>query len=1014
VLESSSFLSSSSYRMPLSSDDDGFIVLPAAAATKTTSTTTTARSATINVRSRGALTERNQKSSRNRKEGNHAPTTTESPSPASTFPTNRGTGPRHTSRSSSPKTQQHNNDRRTNPVLTHNSSRQYHHRGAKEGEGNDGDDGSSSSSSSDGSVGDNPEEERVLSSHLRTPAGDSAMTRRRLAIGTVGRLAMTTSPQTPASEPGMLTSSGSKQPPPRRKIKYNPSGSSGTTTRIATEESNNNGRMVHSERLRRTVNDDAFQVTPTSGDISTWDMRQRFQREFPGEPVPTSTVLLHLYKDDKVAESKRMERYKSEFPGEPIPSDEVLKKLYTPPQPAWGTTQVGMVKASAPSFQQSLQRLVKKTESLSTSSTHSGSTWITPDFSMDHDQFSASHSATPSLEGIEEKSSSNRKKKSSSTHYRSTNEETPFHESIHSISESMQNSSSFSSMEKIQKPSSNNKNMASFPLQRDNNHYFNRSTNIIEEDSKNLHSDFVMNSSSFASLDKIEKPSSSRRKKSVMQQDRKGQQPSHDSSGVLSVETFEKPASDKSKSPRDSFLGPKKEKRREKSVDRNKGRERSAERRRKSDPTDKSRDRSRERSRKSETIDKIREKSLERSKDVATSGRNRHRSVERTRKSRSRSVERTKKLDIDKNPDKYTERLKKSIKQTVTKKKSAERPMEPPTLMTDESRSSRGSRTSGELPAWQLREKWRSGSRPKSTPVPMSAAREGVRDSNEKPAGEKPKHNTATKSFDGLDDFERSFSGDPFGSATLQSKPKNKSTLESHEDLQRSFNVDPFATVPKSSVNGPFDAFGVALEAPAVQEFDAFGIQPKSFSPAGQDNLFQARPKEGSNLRGGAASRSFDDLNGLSFGNPTSSRGNDHSTAFDILKNNRENAKVLPVRSRSGDVPNITVQRKRSGVALRTSTDPPLAPLAPSTMGMLRPPKRDSRSKQTERMHHGTSPGWGIGIPVELQRQADADDDDSDAHGISIHLNHNEAPLSPMTVATKKGPVRPMRRRGRY
>ena len=854
-----------------------------------------------------------------------------------------------------------------------------------EEDSNDDDGSNSSNSSISVSIRDNNEEERALSSYLRTPAGDYTTARRQLTIGTIGRLSITTSPQTPASEPGMLTSSGSKLPLMRRKIKYQATGS-GTKTRMATDESNNDGRMVHSERLRRTVPDDTFQVTQTCGDISTWEMRQRFQREFPGEPVPTSAVLLQLYKDDKAAESKRMERYKSEFPGEPIPSDEVLKKLYAA-QPPWGTP-VGMMKASSPSFQQSLQRLVNKSESMSTSSTHSGSTWITPDFSKDHDQFTASTSGTPSLEGIEEKSS-NRKKTSSSTHFR-TNED-PFHESMDSTSESMQNSSSFSSLEKIQKPSSNSKNSASFSLHRDNNHSFNRSMDSFglstgEEASKNLPSDVVMNSTSVASSDKIEKLVSSRRKKSTMQQDRKGQQLSHDSTGALSVETLEKPASDKSKSPRESLAGPKKEKRREKN------RERSAERRRKSDPTERDRDRSRERSRKSETIDRIRERSHERSKNFETNGRARQRSVERMRKSRSRSVERKKDSDIDKNQDKNKERIKKNVRQTVAKKKSTERQTDPSILVVDEVRSSRASRTSGELPAWQLREKWRSGSRPKSTSMPISVAR----NSNDKASGERPRLTKAATSLDSMDDFERSFSGDPFGSATLQTKSMNKSTLGSHEDLQKSFNVDPFTTAATSSMNDPFDAFGAALDAPAFPTFDAFEIQQN------QDNLFQARPNEGSNLKGGAASRSFDNLN-------------ERNTPFDNLKNNREGVKTLPVRSRSGDIPNLTVQRKRSGLALRTKSDAPLTPGVPAAMGMmLRPPTKDSRSKQADRLQQSASPGWGIDIPVDLRHKVDNDGVDNDADGISIHLHHNEAPLSPMTVATKKGPMRPMQRRGRY
>jgi hypothetical protein len=80
-----------------------------------------------------------------------------------------------------------------------------------------------------------------------------------------------------------------------------------------------------SAAIRQT---DGFQVTPVSGNISTWEMRQRFKREFPKEPIPSDAILRQLYRSDKIAAYERQERFKQENLGEPVPSDEVLKKLY--------------------------------------------------------------------------------------------------------------------------------------------------------------------------------------------------------------------------------------------------------------------------------------------------------------------------------------------------------------------------------------------------------------------------------------------------------------------------------------------------------------------------------------------------------------------------------------------------------------------------------------------------------------------------------------------------------------
>ena len=71
-----------------------------------------------------------------------------------------------------------------------------------------------------------------------------------------------------------------------------------------------------------------FQVTTTSGNISTWEMRQKFKKEFPDDPMPSDDILRQLYRTEKVAEYERKERFKVENPGEPVPSDFVLRKLY--------------------------------------------------------------------------------------------------------------------------------------------------------------------------------------------------------------------------------------------------------------------------------------------------------------------------------------------------------------------------------------------------------------------------------------------------------------------------------------------------------------------------------------------------------------------------------------------------------------------------------------------------------------------------------------------------------------
>jgi hypothetical protein len=498
-------------------------------------------------------------------------------------------------------------------------------------------------------------------------------------------------------------------------------------------------------------------------------------------------------------------------------------------------------------------------------------------------------------------------------------------------------------------------------------------------------------------------------------------------------------------------------------------RERSVERSRKSADTNKHRDRSVERSRKSDDANKIRDNSLEITKKSADTDRsyarsvertkladhdnNRERSVERARKSdtgkthtrsvdrnkqadrdknhdrssrksdtnnvRDRSVERTKKSDTDRPRDRSFERTKKSDKPSASKKKSTERHGDV-TPTVEGSRSLRGSRiTGGGDAAWKLREKWKADSRTKSAPVTAALAKPIGRDlpTNSKPVVGQSRGNMRTKSLDNMEVLGTKFAGSPFTSNVSQPKPNRKMKIEVDEQLQRSFSGDPFSTIPppqSPTHHETFDAFGMAQNPRALanEAFNAFGKQETYFSPAVQDDLFQT----GTTAISKIGTNSFEDL-GTSFTpyDSCASLDNPAKVSDRNLKNNREKMRVPPIRSRSGQEDTRTApMRTRSGTLPRTNAAAAPAITVPLTPGMLRPPTKDSRSKHAERLK---SPGWGIEIPGALLQQVGGDvdsGDDVDANEISIHLNREEVPLSPITVATKKAVGRPMRRRGRY
>lgn len=76
-------------------------------------------------------------------------------------------------------------------------------------------------------------------------------------------------------------------------------------------------------------------VAVNYNDASVWELRARFQREFPDDLLPSDLVLRTLYSPDKVAALARRERFQGEHPTEPVPSDEVLRRLYDVVAPAF-------------------------------------------------------------------------------------------------------------------------------------------------------------------------------------------------------------------------------------------------------------------------------------------------------------------------------------------------------------------------------------------------------------------------------------------------------------------------------------------------------------------------------------------------------------------------------------------------------------------------------------------------------------------------------------------------------
>lgn len=77
-----------------------------------------------------------------------------------------------------------------------------------------------------------------------------------------------------------------------------------------------------------------FRVTQTSGNISLWEMRQKFKRDFPSEPMPSDVVLRQVYKSDKLALYDLRERYEKEKPETPMLSNDDLQQLYQKPKEA--------------------------------------------------------------------------------------------------------------------------------------------------------------------------------------------------------------------------------------------------------------------------------------------------------------------------------------------------------------------------------------------------------------------------------------------------------------------------------------------------------------------------------------------------------------------------------------------------------------------------------------------------------------------------------------------------------
>ena len=93
----------------------------------------------------------------------------------------------------------------------------------------------------------------------------------------------------------------------RRNIKYRPSAA-------ATEEAA-----------------DGFEVTQSAGSISLYQMRQKFKKDFPDEPVPSDLVLRQLYKTEQIAIYDLRDRFRSENKTAAMPSDDELRRMYQKP-----------------------------------------------------------------------------------------------------------------------------------------------------------------------------------------------------------------------------------------------------------------------------------------------------------------------------------------------------------------------------------------------------------------------------------------------------------------------------------------------------------------------------------------------------------------------------------------------------------------------------------------------------------------------------------------------------------
>jgi len=948
-------LQNSRESMPSMTDDDGFF-----AAVNTTKPSSSLRLMGNSTEQKRRVSSRSRGGNADISAGEGKGTVT--PGSSSTPSTTRRSGSRKSSGNSSPTTpakdvrtmaRASQQDRNSNSPRPRTSS--THDRRklvTRESDDDDIDDNDDGASCSNGSRND--EEDIPTSSHQRTPSGHRQASRRLNTAG-VGRLSITNSPETPTNETGGMTTGGGKPPPStRRKIKYQPTRPSSNPKSgqpTMANEDGEDGRRVHSDLSSRTsdhLHDDGiFQVTtPTPSKVTPWVMRQRMQREFPGKPIPADTTIRNVNSREKqMTEADRVEQYKADFPGEPIPSDEVLKRLYATPYvvevSVGGTTK----KVNPPSFQHSLKRLSGRPERMSSSSTHSGMTWTTPDFSNDFNSL-------PSSSNERDRSTSSHMKRLSASQDRG--KEPLFHDSMDSLAMSV--------VESIHKPPSSS----------------------------------LLNSTGFASF---EKPSSSRSSQGFH-----FSTDSIDSGGFLTEEVVEK----RSKSPGGSPRGGKNRPRRREERDRT------------SEHTDKPHEKSADRTRRSDQFDKRREKTTERTKKSDPVDKHRERSPERTRR-------------LDKPPS--------------SKKLFGERPVDP-TPVANESRSLRGSRSMGDFPAWQMREQWKSTGRTNAAPTTPRTPRNGTGELRTRPPEDKQKRSSKSKSksFDNYMNGDASFSGDLFGSATPKSKQASASSFQFDGELQQSFLGNPFSTMSPSTTNPSFEAFGVpktpfisdtfgVTTKPSVSDaFGGFAQTPSVSDAFGGFPLMPSVPCAFGVVRtpNGSGHERFD-----AFGiqQPSSSSsdldGNrNHQQTIQYssadVKTNRQSDRVPPPRSSSGEVPRRSAFRTRSGLTTRPSADNQFAIEAPKTPGMLRPPKRDSKSKQSDRLMQNMPLDFSVDLSGTALNKEDFSVDlsgtalnkeenhDEDSDGVSIHLNNNEAPLSPITLATKMGPARPARRRGRH